>query len=95
MEHYSAVLLRRLNPYCARALEGAASLCQNLAHAEITPDHWLLKSLDQGEGDLPVLSQQLLSHIAAKQKPSSLQLTWDDEKGIVLAFDERAEGDPS
>ena len=95
MEHYSAVLLRRLNPYCARALEGAASLCQNRAHAEITPEHWLLKSLDQGEGDLPVLGQQLLSHIAAKQKPSSLQLTWDDEKGIVLAFDERAEGDPS
>lgn len=95
MEHYSAVLLRRLNSYCARALEGAASLCQNRARAEITPEHWLLKSLDQGEGDLPVLSQQLLSHIAAKQKPSSLQLTWDDEKGIVLAFDERAEGEPS
>jgi hypothetical protein len=36
---------------------------------------------------LPVLSQQLLSHMAAKQKPSSLQLTWDDEEGIVLEFD--------
>lgn len=95
MEHYSAVLLRRLNPYCARALEGAASLCQIRAHAEMTPEHWLLKLLDQGEGDLPVLSQQLLNHIAAKQKPSSLQLTRDDEKGIVLAFDERAEGEPS
>ncbi|EQA6164620.1 Clp protease N-terminal domain-containing protein, partial [Enterobacter hormaechei] len=22
-----AILLRRLNPYCARAMEGAASLC--------------------------------------------------------------------
>ena len=35
---------------------------------------------------LPVLSQQLLSYMAAKQKPSSLQLTWDDEEGIVLEF---------
>jgi len=41
---------------------------------------------------LPVLSQQLLSHIAAKQKPSTLQLSWDEEEGIVLAFDEPIEG---
>ena len=58
MEHHSAVLLRRLNPYCARALEGAASLCQTRAHAEITPEHWLLKLLEQGEGDLTVLSRR-------------------------------------
>ncbi|HCL5338165.1 TPA: hypothetical protein N2G12_004320 [Salmonella enterica] len=44
---------------------------------------------------LPVLSQQLLSHMAAKQKSSSLQLTWDDEEGIVLAFDAQVEGEPS
>ena len=35
----------------------------------------------------PVLSQQLLTHMAAKQKPHSLTLGWDDEEGIVLAFD--------
>ncbi|EBA1132234.1 AAA family ATPase [Salmonella enterica] len=58
MEHHSAVLLRRLNPYCARALEGAASLCQARAHAEITPEHWLLKLLEQGEGDLTVLARR-------------------------------------
>ncbi|WP_148242107.1 MULTISPECIES: type VI secretion system ATPase TssH [Enterobacteriaceae] len=58
MEHHSAVLLRRLNPYCARALEGAASLCQTRAHAEITPEHWLLKLLEQGEGDLTVLARR-------------------------------------
>ncbi|BFO09454.1 hypothetical protein [Serratia rubidaea] len=34
----SAVLLRRLNPYCARALEGAASLCQTRAHVQILLD---------------------------------------------------------
>ncbi|MBB1199838.1 type VI secretion system ATPase TssH [Enterobacteriaceae bacterium 89] len=54
----SAILLRRLNPYCARALEGAASLCQTRAHAEILPEHWLLKLLEQGEGDLTVLARR-------------------------------------
>ncbi|MDI7660299.1 type VI secretion system ATPase TssH [Cronobacter universalis] len=58
MEHQSAVLLRRLNPYCARALEGAASLCQTRAHAEILPEHWVLKLLEQGEGDLTVLARR-------------------------------------
>ncbi|HIE4239704.1 TPA: type VI secretion system ATPase TssH [Serratia marcescens] len=54
----SAALLRRLNPYCVRALEGAASLCQTRAHAEILPEHWLLKLLEQGEGDLTVLARR-------------------------------------
>ena len=53
-----AILLRRLNPYCARAMEGAASLCQTRAHAEIMPEHWLLKLLEQGEGDLTVLARR-------------------------------------
>ncbi|HBA9461781.1 TPA: hypothetical protein J1383_005130, partial [Escherichia coli] len=35
---------------------------------------------------LPVLSRQLLSHMAAKQKPQALTLTWSDEEQIVLAF---------
>lgn len=51
MEHHSAVLLRRLTPYCARALKGAAFLCQSRAHTEITPEHWLLKLLEQAEGE--------------------------------------------
>ncbi|HFZ1760114.1 type VI secretion system ATPase TssH [Klebsiella aerogenes] len=53
-----AILLRRLNSYCARALEGAASLCQARAHAQILPEHWLLKLLEQGEGDLTVLARR-------------------------------------
>ncbi len=36
---------------------------------------------------LPVLSQQLLTHMAAKQKPASLRLGWDDEEGIGLEFE--------
>ncbi|WP_394521512.1 hypothetical protein [Pantoea sp. SGAir0184] len=58
MEHHASTLLRRLNPYCARALEAAASLCQTRAHAEILPEHWLLKLLEQGEGDLTVLARR-------------------------------------
>jgi type VI secretion system protein VasG len=58
MEHHSAVLLRRLNPYCAKALEAAASLCQTRAHAHITPEHWVLKLLEQGEGDITVIARR-------------------------------------
>lgn len=79
MEHQSAVLLRRLNPYCAQALEAAASLCQTRAHAEITPEHWLLKLLEQGEGDITVIArryewdidnlwQSLLAHLDVQSR---------------------------
>ncbi|EJJ9972215.1 hypothetical protein NKK08_004541, partial [Escherichia coli] len=42
-----------------------------------------------------VLSRQLLSHMAAKQKPQALTLAWSDEDGIVLVFDAQAEGESS
>ncbi|EIC86601.1 type VI secretion system ATPase TssH [Serratia sp. M24T3] len=58
MENQSADLLRRLNPYCAKALEAAATLCHNRAHAEITIEHWLLKLLELGEGDITVLARR-------------------------------------
>ncbi|EPO1784717.1 type VI secretion system ATPase TssH [Cronobacter turicensis] len=58
MEHQSAVLLRRLNPYCARALEAAATLCQTRAHACIAPEHWLLKLMELGEGDITVIARR-------------------------------------
>ena len=51
-------LLRRLNPYCAQALSAAASLCQSRAHAQISIEHWLLKLLGQGEGDLTVIARR-------------------------------------
>lgn len=81
-----STLLRRLNPYCAKALEAAAGLCQTRAHVEITPEHWLLKLLEQGNGDITVVArhyqlnmdeiwQGLLSYLDAlqhtvNQKPS-------------------------
>ena len=58
MENQSAILLRRLNSYCAQALEAAATLCQTRAHAEITIEHWLLKLLELGEGDIAVLAHR-------------------------------------
>ncbi|KHJ68451.1 ATPase [Pantoea rodasii] len=58
MDSHSAVLLRRLNPFCAQALEAAASLCQTRAHVEIQPEHWLLKLMEQGEGDITVLARR-------------------------------------
>lgn len=52
-----SVLLRRLNPYCAKSLEAAAGLCQTRAHTEITLEHWLLKLLEQGSGDITIISR--------------------------------------
>ncbi|NHB97522.1 type VI secretion system ATPase TssH [Photorhabdus stackebrandtii] len=52
-----AILLRRLNPYCAQALAAAATLCQTRVHAEITVEHWLLKLLEGGEGDITVIAR--------------------------------------
>ena len=77
--NHPAALLRRLNPYCARALD-AASLCQTRAHAEITIEHWLLKLLEQGEGDITVIArryewdidtlwQSLLAHLDTLPRP--------------------------
>ncbi|CNF35132.1 type VI secretion system ATPase TssH [Yersinia intermedia] len=79
MTTHSAHLLRRLNPYCAQALAGAATLCQTRAHAEITVEHWLLKLLEQGEGDITVIArryewdmdslwQGLLAHLDTLQR---------------------------
>ncbi|MBF1962031.1 type VI secretion system ATPase TssH [Enterobacter hormaechei] len=72
-----ASLLRRLNPYCARAMEGAASLCQTRAHAEILPEHWLLKLLEQGEGDITVL---------ARRYEWDMDAIWQDLLGFLDAL---------
>lgn len=40
---------------------------------------------------LPVLSQQLLTYMAAKQKPQFLTLGWSEDEGISLDFN-RTEG---
>ncbi len=57
MENPSAILLRRLNPYCVQALDAAAVLCRTRAQSEITVEHWLLKLLEMGEGDITVIAR--------------------------------------
>ncbi len=44
--------LRRLNDHCARALTDAAGLCETRAHRDIEVEHWLIKLLELGDGDL-------------------------------------------
>jgi type VI secretion system protein VasG len=58
MAQSSSRLLRRLNPYCANALSEAASLCQSRGHGQITIEHWLLKLLGVGQGDLVFIARR-------------------------------------
>jgi type VI secretion system protein VasG len=51
----TAQLLGRLNPHCAKALEAAANLCQTRLAGEITVEHWLLKLIEAGDGDIPAI----------------------------------------
>ncbi len=48
-------LLQRLNPHCANAFEAAASLCQTRLANEISVEHWLLKLIEAGDGDIPAI----------------------------------------
>ncbi|MFJ2992493.1 type VI secretion system ATPase TssH [Pandoraea sp. NPDC087047] len=48
-------LLQHLNAHCATALESAASLCRMRLADEITVEHWLLKLLEAGDGDIPAI----------------------------------------
>ncbi|MWN90835.1 type VI secretion system ATPase TssH [Gilliamella sp. Pra-s65] len=52
-----SALLRRLNSFCAKALEASAELCQTRTHPEITIEHWLLKLLEQGSGDISLVAR--------------------------------------
>ena len=51
-------LLSRLNPYCTRALEGAAGLCVSRTHYEVTVEHFLTKLLEDPQSDLPLIFRQ-------------------------------------
>ncbi|QKF53173.1 type VI secretion system ATPase TssH [Pseudomonas graminis] len=65
MAQSSSRLLRRLNPFCAQALSAAATLCQSRGHGHITIEHWLLKLLGQGDGDLVLIGRRYEWHIEA------------------------------
>ncbi|EMQ9921435.1 type VI secretion system ATPase TssH, partial [Enterobacter hormaechei] len=71
----------------------ADSLSDALTDACLLPDTGA-RNIDSllNQQILPVLSQQLLSQMAAGKKPHTLTLGWDEEEGIVLEFD-RTEGE--
>ena len=51
-------LLNRLNPYCTRALEGAAGLCVSRTHYEVTVEHLFAKLLEEAQSDVPLILRQ-------------------------------------
>jgi type VI secretion system protein VasG len=53
-----SLFLRRLNEHCAHALADAASLCETRAHRDIEVEHWLIKLLELGDGDLVALMRR-------------------------------------
>ena len=52
------MLLSRLNPYCTRALEGAAGLCVSRTHYEVTVEHLFAKLLEEAQSDVPLILRQ-------------------------------------
>ncbi|GAB3626089.1 ClpV1 family T6SS ATPase [Pandoraea terrae] len=55
--------LRRLNDHCTRALAEAASLCETRAHRNIEIEHWLIKLLELGNGDLVAIVRHYDLHV--------------------------------
>ena len=48
-------LLKRLNPYTTRALEGGIGLCLSRTHYEVTVEHLLAKLLEDPQSDVPLM----------------------------------------
>jgi type VI secretion system protein VasG len=48
-------LLGRLNPFCTRALEGAAGLCVSRTHYEVTVEHVFAKILEEPQSDVSLI----------------------------------------
>ncbi len=46
------VLVRRFDPNCVRHFQGATSLCGSRTHYEITPDHLLMRLMDETTGEV-------------------------------------------
>lgn len=77
------LLIRRLNPFCARSLEAAAGLCLSRTHYEVTVEHVMLKLLDDPGADM----HAILTHFGVE--PGSLQ------KALQSALEEFRPGNTS
>lgn len=82
---------RRLHRHYGLTTQIDESLYDALTAACLLPDTGA-RNVDSllNQQILPVLSQQLLTHMAAKQKPTSLIMGWSEEEGIGLEFDVRS-----
>jgi len=78
---------QRLARHYGMTTQIAESLYDALTAACLLPDTGA-RNVDSllNQQILPVLSQQLLTHMAAKQKPHALTLGWNEEEGIVIEF---------
>lgn len=83
-----AQVSKRLNRHYGLTTNIEESLYDALTAACLLPDTGA-RNVDSllNQQILPVLSQQLLTHMAVKQKPQSLCLSWSEEEGIGLEFD--------
>ncbi|NBC18028.1 MAG: type VI secretion system ATPase TssH, partial [Bacteroidetes bacterium] len=48
-------LLQKLNDHMTQALEGAVGFCISRGHYEVTTEHLLLKLMEDGSGDVPLI----------------------------------------
>ena len=51
-------LVERLNSTCRNSLEAAAVNCLNRTHYEITPEHFMLRLMDEQYGDMRLILKQ-------------------------------------
>jgi type VI secretion system protein VasG len=61
-------LLKRLNPFCTRALEGAAGLCVSRSHYEVTVEHLVSRLLDETGADWYLILKQFGVNSTAVRK---------------------------
>lgn len=61
-------LLKRLNPFCTRSLEGAAGLCVSRSHYEVTVEHLVSRLLDETGADWYLILKQFGINSATLRK---------------------------
>ena len=71
-------MLKRLNPTCTRALEGAAGLCVSRTHYEVMVEHLMLKLAEDPHGDVQAILRRFEIEPAAFLK--ALQRCIEDQR---------------
>src|SRR5271157_4440175 len=69
-------LIAKLNELTRNALESAAGLCLSRTHYDVDVEHYLLKLLDQEEGDFARITR----HFGVDKSRLSTQLNWSLDK---------------